>query len=191
MTRRRPSSPTRCNITEGTGLSYTLTLAYKHITLHTDTHIIYSHTRSYIHTSTCSHKDPERLCDCGALRRARGERGCRGSSFLPAAVGHAAAGPVSTRGSSGADRTATRDSSRVFLNAVCRQSQDGKRRAANRQPAREDPSPPRLNSRPISSYSQELLSKRLPASSQLSSPLAGQAVVTRQRMGGCCSVVCG
>lgn len=53
------------------------------------------------------------------------------------------------------------------------------------------PPPPRLNSRPISSYSQELLSKRLPASSQLSSPLAGQAVVTRQRMGGCCSVVCG
>ena len=93
MTQRRPSSPTRCNITEGTGLSYTLTLAYKHITLHTDTHTHKrTHTRSYIHTSTCSHKDPERLCDCGALRRARGERGCRGSSFLPAAVGHAAAG---------------------------------------------------------------------------------------------------
>lgn len=48
-----------------------------------------------------------------------------------------------------------------------------------------------LSSRPTSSSSsQELLSKRLPASSQLPSLLVAQAVVTRQQMGGCCSVVC-
>ena len=52
MTQRRPSSPTRCNITEGTGLSYTLTLAYKHITLHTDTH---THTNVHTHAVTYTH----------------------------------------------------------------------------------------------------------------------------------------
>lgn len=43
----------------------------------------------------------------------------------------------------------------------------------------------------FSSSSHELPSKRLPASSQLPSPLAVQSVVTRQQMDGCCSVVCG
>lgn len=46
------------------------------------------------------------------------------------------------------------------------------------------PRPPAPSSSSSSSSSQDLPSKRLPASSQLPSPLAAQAVVTRQPRGG-------
>jgi len=118
-TRRRPSSPTRCNITEGVRMS-SYTLSHKHInTLHCTQPFTLTHRVKYTHPLAAIRTQRDSVI--AALSNGiTVEKGCRGSSFLPTAVRPAAAVANSTRGSSGAEGR-PRFLTRVILTAVCRQ----------------------------------------------------------------------